>query len=180
MDMRMLEHGCARRRKRRGIEVEAERRRQLEERRRFMRERTSARRQREEIEPAWSALEAAGETFRIYYRGDTPRWSPRWIPAGYSYIPWHELDGVTFAPPIRDRAHMAGLMRDLLAERLAPDDDLLFIPQGKGWSVGLTAGGFDRHAEVLLDAAWDSVYLAAPPAQWLICGDWAKLMWKDG
>lgn len=160
--------------------MDAARRKQLEERRRFMHERTAARAQRQALEPAWSALEAAGESFRVYRLGTEPRWNPQWIPAGYSYIPWRELGGVQWGPPITDREHMAGLMRGLLAERLGPDDDLLFVPSGKGWSIGLTRGGFDRHAEALLDAAWDSAYLAAPPAQWLICGDWSELKWKDG
>ena len=160
--------------------MDTERRKQLEERRRFMHERTAARAQRQAMEPALSALEQAGETFRVYRLGTEPNWNPRWIPSGYSYIPWRELDGVHWAPPITDRAHMAALMRGLLAERLGPDDDLLFVPAGKGWSIGMLGAGFDRHAETLLDTAWDSAYLAAPPAQWLICGDWSKLMWKDG
>ena len=159
--------------------MDAARRKQLEERRRFMHERNAARAQRQAMEPALSALEQAGETFRVYRLGTEPHWNPRWIPSGYSYIPWHDLPGVE-TRKVNDRPAMAEVLRELLAERLKPEDEFLFVPAGKGWSIVMLREGFDRHAEALLDVAWDNAYLAAPPAQWLLCGDWSRVMWKDG
>ena len=159
--------------------MDPERRIALEERRRFMRERNEARAFRALLEPAWTQLEEAGEDFRVYRIGGEPAWNPRWIPSGYSYIPWRELDGVGYSGPIDDREAMAQVMRELLAERLGPEDEMLFIGSGKPWSIGLKRAVFDRHAVVLLDVGWDSAYVAAPPAQWLVFADWSRVMWKD-
>ncbi|MGX7927326.1 hypothetical protein ACWPMX_12240 [Tsuneonella sp. HG094] len=159
--------------------MDADRRKALEERRRFMHERLAARAFREGIEPALSAMEAANEKFRVYRLGTEPQWNPGWVPAGYSYIPWQVLEGVHTSPRIDEREQMAEFMTGLLADRVEQDGDLLFVPDGKGWSVGLTRDVWERHAVALLDAAWDSAYLVAPPAQWLIFGDWSRVLWKD-
>lgn len=158
--------------------MDEDKRRQLEARRRFMQRRVDVRALRAEMEPAISALEAAAETFRTYALGEVPQWTPAWMPPGYSRVPWRELDWVGFRR-VDDRAAMVATLRELLAERLGPDDEMLFLPDGKAWSMGMTRGAFDAHADALLEAAWDAVYFAAPPAQWLIQANWSEIWWKD-
>ena len=160
--------------------MEPAKRTSLEQRRRFMRERNEARAFRAGIEPAWTALEQAGEQFRIYRIGSEPSWCPNWIPRGYSYIPWRELSGVSWSPDQLDRGELAGIIGDQLAARIGPDDELLFVAEGKAWSIGMARRVFDDHAVPLLDAAWDHAFIAAPPAQWLVCADGHRAMWKDG
>lgn len=159
--------------------MDAERRRQLEERRKFAQARWNAKQWREGLQPALAALEAAGEPFRVYGLGEEPSWNPRWIPAGYSYIPWQDLDGVHVHKPINERDEMADVLRALLAERLGADDEVLFVGEGKGWSFAMPRRVFDVHAEALLDTAWDSAFLAHPPEQWLIYAHWNEVLWKD-
>ncbi len=160
--------------------MDAERRKQLEERRKFAQARWRASQWRETLQPAIGALEAADEQFRVFGLGEAPHWNPGWIPAGYSYIPWHELGGVGIRKPINERSEMAQVMRELLAERMGPDEEVLFVGDGKAWSFGMPRRVFDRHAEVLLDTAWDCAFLAHPPRQWLIYGHWNEVLWKDG
>lgn len=160
--------------------MDAERRKQLEERREFAKARWRTKQWRASLQPALDALEASGEPFRIYSLGQQPRWNPAWIPAGYTYIPWLDLPGVEFRRDINEREELAEVMRELLAQRLAPDADVLFVASGKGWSIALPRRMFDAHAVPLLDTAWDSAYLVDPPNQWLIFGDWNQVMWKDG
>ena len=159
--------------------MESDRRTALAERRRFMQQRNAARAFRDDLEPAWTALEAARETFRAYRIGSEPQWSPSWVPAGYSYIPWRELEGVNWSEDGLDRAALARLLGELLVERLEAADELLFIAEGKTWSIGTARDVFERHAPALLEAAWDRAYLAAPPADWLIWADGHRLVWKD-
>jgi hypothetical protein len=152
----------------------------LEERRRFMRERNEARAFRAAIEPAWTALERSGENFRIYRLGSEPSWCPDWIPRGYSYIPWRELEGVSWSADQQGRGELAAIVRQQLAARIGPDEGLLFVAEGKAWSIGITRKVFDHHAEALLEAAWDHAFIAAPPARWLVFADGHRAMWKDG
>lgn len=159
--------------------MDAERRRQLEERRKFAQARWRTKQWREGLQPALGALEAAGEPFRVYGFGDAPKWNPGWIPSGYTYIPWYDLEGVNIRKPINERSEMADVLRELLAERMAPEEEVLFVGEGKGWSFGMPRRVFDVHAEALLDTAWDNAFLAHPPRQWLIYADWNQVLWKD-
>jgi hypothetical protein len=151
----------------------------LEERRRFMRQRNAARAFRASIEPAWTALEAAGEVFRVYRLGEEPSWCPAWIPRGYGRVPWERLDRVRRTGEGLSDVELADKARGLLAERLGPTERLLIVPEGTNWSIELTRAAFDRHAEALAATAVSHAYLAAPPAPWLIQFDGSELVWKD-
>ena len=102
------------------------------------------------------------------------------------YTTWLQLHSVARAerrelgPDQLDRGELAGIIRDQLAARIGPDDELLFVAEGKAWSLGMARRVFDDHAVPLLDAAWDHAFIAAPPAQWLVCADGHRAMWKDG
>lgn len=159
--------------------MDAERRRQIEERRAFAKARWQAKQWREGLQPALGALEASGEPFRVFGLGEGPRWNPAWIPSGYTYIPWDNLDGVEIRRNINERCEMAAVMIELLADRMGPDEDVLFVGEGKGWSFAMPRRVFEAHADVLLDTAWDRAYLVNPPQQWLIYGDWNRVVWKD-
>lgn len=159
--------------------MDAERRRQLEERRKFAQARWRTKQWREGLQPALGALEVSGEPFRVYGVGDAPKWNPGWIPSGYTYIPWYDLEGVNIRKPINERSEMADVLRELLAERMAPEEEVLFVGEGKGWSFGMPRRVFDVHVEALLDTAWDNAFLAHPPRQWLIYADWNQVLWKD-
>ena len=110
--------------------MEPAKRTSLEQRRRFMRERNEARAFRAGIEPAWTALEQAGEQFRIYRIGSEPSWCPNWIPRGYSYIPWRELSGVRWSADQLDRGELAARHVDLRPYVLCSGDSCTVIPGG--------------------------------------------------
>ena len=158
--------------------MDDDKRRRLEEKRQFMQRRNAAKDLRAEMEPAISALEAAGERYRVLGLGDVPRWSPDWIPEGCGRIPWDRLADAQFRK-VDGREESAAAIIALLSQRLDPADELLFIPSGKRWTLAMPRGVFSRHAMALLECAWDAVYFAAPPASWVIQLDWSELWWKD-
>lgn len=157
--------------------MDADRRRALEERRQFNKARVAARALHERAEPAFSALSAAGEDFKLYPVGQEPRWLPGWVPRGWGRMHWHELDDVGWSEEDLDRAALARTASALLAERIGEDETMLVVGQ---FVLELTRGAFDRHAEAILEAHWESAYLASPPAQWMIEIKRHMAYYKDG
>jgi hypothetical protein len=158
--------------------MDEERRRMLGDKRQFMRKRIEIRNFQASLEPARTALERAGEAFRVYRIEDTPNWLPSWVPEGYSYIPWNLIPGASLSADGLSDRELAELTCRLLTEYMGPDDELLVVADVGDWSLQLSRTAFERHALEILSACSSRCWLTAPPAQWLVALEGYSIAWK--
>jgi hypothetical protein len=143
------------------------------------RERLLGERRREEqlqgLQDFRAALTAAGEPFEILYWGEEPVWSPRWIPAGYSRVPWEQC------PPDEeiwvggDKSEIGRAFGRALLRYAAPEDSLLFVFEGRLASFRMARSVAERHTEAVVGGGltpFSPLWVTSPPKQWLIEISW--------
>ena len=117
-----------------------------------------------------AALDAAGEQFEILYRGETPRWTPEWVPAGYSRVAWE------LVPPVEeirfdDEASRREAFVAALSRWAEPAETLLLVFEGKAASFRMARAVAERFADRILDTGIGSLsplWVTSPPRQWLL------------
>jgi hypothetical protein len=121
------------------------------------------------LEDIKAALEAAGEPHQILYADEAPQgWSPQWIPAGWSRIPWHLVPPAEETWFRRDEAARDEAVVSALSRLAGEQDSLLLIVEGRAASFRIPRAVVERHARVILDTGWGPLWITAPPDQWLI------------
>ena len=154
--------------------MDAERRQYLKERQAFNRARLAARELRSRAEPAFSALTAAGEDFRLMSLADARHWGPDWL-TGASYVQWREIPGSRWQGDFQTAEDFAPVVIDLVREVAGPDERIQLSDQIQ---FELTRTAFERHAAVLIETMWRHAFVTAERAQWLIEVDGLELWWK--
>jgi hypothetical protein len=150
--------------------MDSHRRAALEEQRNNTRLERERQDQLRGLEDLKAALLAAGEAFEIFYRAETPSWTPTWIPWGYSYIPWALVtpaEETWFEDDLdaRDEAFVSALSRCA-----GPHDSVLFVFEGRGASFRMARDAGVRNVGVILArvASGSPLWVTCPPKQWLI------------
>ena len=117
------------------------------------------------------ALAVEGEPFEILYRGECPSWAPKWVPAGYSHVPWEICDAAEMTWVRDDPDARATAFASALRRCAGPHDTLLLVYEGCAASLRTTRAVVERHIDVILEglrSAGSPLWVTAPPEQWLI------------
>lgn len=155
--------------------MDAERRKLIEQKRKFNDARLAVKQVRDRAEPAFSALVEAGEDFRLRSLADALSWGPSWLTRA-SYVQWREIPDVDCDYRFDDKRHMLARVAELVGEIAGPDDRILVCEQ---FQLELTRAAFERHIEVIFEAAWRP-YITAERAEWLIEVKGDEIWWKFG
>ena len=116
-------------------------------------------------------LRAAGEPIEIAYPQDYPRWTPDWVPYGYSRIAWEKATPAEVTWAKEDDEAREVSFASALERCSKPNDSLLLVYEGQQAFIRTSHDAVMRHVQTVLEQvniSGSPLWVTSPPDQWLI------------
>lgn len=113
----------------------------------------------------------SGEAVEIVYPDQIPRWTPQWVPHGYTHIAWDIISAaeVTWAKEDAEAREIAFASAIERSSRL--DDQLLLVYEGCQAFIRMSRSTVLRHSRIILAherISGSPLWVTSPPDQWLV------------